>query len=51
MKRMELIVQMTRSPWFLRRCSSRDGRLTYSDKVLSMDGGGEDSVAYILLYR
>lgn len=22
-----------------------------SDKILSMDGGGEDSVAYMLLYR
>ena len=22
-----------------------------SDKILNMDGGGEDSVAYILLYR
>jgi len=25
--------------------------LMSSDKVISMDGGGEDSVAYILLYR
>jgi hypothetical protein len=25
--------------------------LTRRDKILNMDGGGEDSVAYILLYR
>ena len=26
-------------------------QLSRSEKILSMDGGGEDSVAYILLYR
>ncbi|WVQ81758.1 hypothetical protein IAT38_003883 [Cryptococcus sp. DSM 104549] len=31
----------------------RDSRVSVvkADKILSMDGGGEDSVAYILLYR
>lgn len=30
-----------------------DNNVTFTDanKILSMDGGGEDSVAYILLYR